>query len=859
MALPPGLRLGAYEILSALGAGGFGEVYKARDLRLDRTVAIKILPSADAELRGRFEREAKTIATLHHPHICTLFDIGNHDGIDYLVLEYLEGETLAQRLERGRLGTDEALGIATEIAGAIDDAHKQHIVHRDLKPANVMLTANGAKLLDFGLAKLRVDGAVNPSSIESTRSTPAVTAQGSLLGTLHYMAPEQLEGKEADSRSDIWAFGCLLYEMFTGSRLFDAPRAQPIAIRPRRVARVIRKCVERDPARRWRSIGEVRSELRPRRRTASDLAWISAAIGAVAVIALLAFRARLFVSPSVHPQQPQTVLVADFRNSTGEDVFDGVIDRAVAVALESSSFINVYARRDAMTAAAQIGHVTGLDETASRLVSRREGIATFITGGIAKGTSGYDLSAAVIDTVSGTPVAFVTEKGVAKAGVLNAVARISEKLRSSVGDTVVSSGGDLARETFTTSSLDAAKAYTTAQDLAAGGSDDEAIGHYQDAVRIDPEFGRAYAGWALSVDRVGRSREAADLFEKAISLLARMNRRERLRTEGVYAARVLQDYVRADQIYRTLVSEYPADTAARNNLAVSDFMLLRFADAFEQGRLAVAMSPNYVSARVNLALYAMYDGQFDSAAEHAEYALRLNDKASKAYIALGVAAAVRGRNDEAQGWYDKMRTTTAQGAWLSELALADLDASRNRVRDAEQRLVRLVTSDAAAQNTTAIAHGYAFLAEIAAAEGRTADVVRLVDRGRPASSDPHFGYRYASALLDVNKIDAAIRVRGDLKRSRSVQAENYGVMLDAELAARNGGQPLRVLEAAQKAGAWWAFYRAAVVLSRAHRAEGERALRWCREHRAQGTAAFLNDVPTLRYYVAVDQPAGSFR
>jgi serine/threonine protein kinase len=222
LALIPGARLGPYEILAPLGSGGFGEVYKARDTRLDRTVAIKILPSADPELKARFEREAKAIAALQHPHICTLFDIGHQNGTDYLVLEYLEGETLAARLQHGALPLDQALHYAIEIADALDKAHRAGIVHRDLKPANIMLTTGGVKLLDFGLAKLRqAPAAMTGFSAAATATTPPITSQGSILGTLQYMSPEQLEGHDADHRADLWAFGAVLYELVSWKKAFE--------------------------------------------------------------------------------------------------------------------------------------------------------------------------------------------------------------------------------------------------------------------------------------------------------------------------------------------------------------------------------------------------------------------------------------------------------------------------------------------------------------------------------------------------------------------------------------------------------------------------------------------------------------
>src|SRR5713101_6449680 len=223
MPLAPSTRLGPYEILAPIGAGGMGEVYRARDTRLDRTVAIKILPehlSSNPQLRERFDREAKAISSLSHPHICPLYDIGHQDGVDFLVMEYLEGETLAHRLKKGPLAPDQVLQYAIQITDALDTAHKHGVIHRDLKPGNIMLTKTGAKLLDFGLAKMRTAEAAAGMTALPTQTTP-LTGEGTILGTLQYMAPEQLEGAEADARTDIFALGALIYEMATGRKAFD--------------------------------------------------------------------------------------------------------------------------------------------------------------------------------------------------------------------------------------------------------------------------------------------------------------------------------------------------------------------------------------------------------------------------------------------------------------------------------------------------------------------------------------------------------------------------------------------------------------------------------------------------------------
>ncbi len=282
MPLATGTRLGPYEVVALLGAGGMGEVYRATDTRLNRTVAIKILPphiSANPEMKQRFEREAQTIAGLNHPHICTLHDVGRQDGVDYLVMECLEGETLAARLERGPMPVAEAVRVASEVGDALDKAHRQGIVHRDFKPGNIMLTKSGSKLLDFGLAKLRSPESPTPVSVSAMpTNAKELTMAGSILGTLQYMAPEQLEGKEADERTDVFAFGATVYEMLTGRKAFQGktqvslmasileheppPMLSLQPILPAALDALVHGCLAKDPDERWQSIRDVVRQLK---------------------------------------------------------------------------------------------------------------------------------------------------------------------------------------------------------------------------------------------------------------------------------------------------------------------------------------------------------------------------------------------------------------------------------------------------------------------------------------------------------------------------------------------------------------------------------------------------------------------
>ncbi|MFY9529845.1 MAG: protein kinase, partial [Candidatus Acidiferrales bacterium] len=279
MPLAPGTQLGPYEILSPLGAGGMGEVYRARDTRLERTVAIKILPaqfSSDPVRKQRFEREAKTISSLNHPHICVLYDVGHQDRMDYLVMECVEGETLLRHLEKGPLPLEQVLKFGMQIADALDKAHRSGVVHRDLKPGNIMLTSAGAKLLDFGLAKPAA-ALASAATLTAAQRAP-VTEEGTIVGTFQYMSPEQVEGKEVDSRSDIFSLGAVLYEMVTGKRAFEGKSQLSVAsailekepepmsaakpMTPPVLDHAVKKCLAKLPEERWQSASDLASELK---------------------------------------------------------------------------------------------------------------------------------------------------------------------------------------------------------------------------------------------------------------------------------------------------------------------------------------------------------------------------------------------------------------------------------------------------------------------------------------------------------------------------------------------------------------------------------------------------------------------
>ena len=386
MALAAGQRLGPYEIVGPLGAGGMGEVYRARDVRLDRSVALKVLPpelAADPDRKARFEREARAASALDHPHICVVHDVGQQDGTAYLVMELLEGESLSDRLRRGPLPVAEAVGRAAEIADALGRAHREGIVHRDLKPGNVMLTRRGAKLVDFGLARRGQGGgqAVADSAAATAPGEAPLTAEGVQVGTLPYMAPEQLEGKEADARADIWAFGCLLFEMLTGRRAFagdnpaslivsilrdEPPRlAELTPLAPAALERVVRECLVKDREERRQSAADLRRELD----------WISRPEALAAPVRAPAARSRW-----LWPVALVLVLLALVGGPLVRSPAPGVVRASLEVALDSSyatEALSPDGRRLAFASPAVRGStqlwVRSLDGTEERALPGTEG------------------------------------------------------------------------------------------------------------------------------------------------------------------------------------------------------------------------------------------------------------------------------------------------------------------------------------------------------------------------------------------------------------------------------------------------------------------------------------------------------
>jgi tetratricopeptide (TPR) repeat protein len=883
----PGDQVGArYTVIRLLGAGGMGAVYHAFDHELGVGVAIKVIrPGAQSdataarELEQRFKRELVLARQITHRYVVRIHDIGEIDGIKYLTMPFVDGETLAAMLRReGKLKIPRLISIATQIATGLAAAHEKGVVHRDLKPENIMIEkeSGDALIMDFGIAR-------------SVEGGGTQTAAGSVVGTIAYMAPEQAQGQKVDGRADIYALGLIMYDCLVGHyRLQDADSSMsellqrltraPIGPRqidpniPEALDQIVRRCLDPQPAARFQTSGDLVKALDgltpdgharpdvtaavaaappppslPAKRPAWHLAAAATMIVAAAITGwVVSNRAR----PDDTPREPISVLVSQFENRTGDPVFDGVLEQAIGLGLEGATFITAYPQRDALRSAAAIKAGSKLDESTARLVAVRDGIKVVLAGTINTQGSGYQLAVRAIDVPTSKDLASITQDVADKSGVLPAMSGMATQLRTELGDTAA--GRDAGRETFTTGSLDAARAYVLGQDLARAGRFNEAIAQYQEAVQRDPTFGRAYSGWATAAYYAGRPDEAEQLWKKSLALMERMTEREKYRTLGSYYLGPGNNDEQAVENYRMLVDTYPSDGPGLNNLAVAYFRVLDFKRAAEQGQRAAAVYPNSVNYRTNVALYAMYASDFPTAVTEAKKAIAISEF-DKAYLPIAIAALAAGKFDEARAAYTAMAKVSSRGASIASMGRADVDMYLGRFAEAQEELVRGAASDEAGQQLAPRALKLIALAELAAATGNQGEAQSLASQALKLSSVDAVlvpaGRLLAAAGRDATPQVAALE-KQIRKRGRAMAAV---IRAEAALAARRPVEAIDQLIAARSLADLWLVR---MMLGRAYVEHGRYAeaiaeLEACEKRIGEAADIFLDDWPTFRHTVPV--------
>jgi serine/threonine protein kinase/Tfp pilus assembly protein PilF len=610
LALTAGTKLGPYEIQLLLGTGGMGEVYRARDARLDRTVAIKVLPahlSSDTVRRQRFEREARAIAALQHPNICTLYDVGHQSGTDYLVMEYLEGETLASRMVKGPLPFDHTLRYGIEMADALDTAHRHGVVHRDLKPANILVTAHGeCKVLDFGLAMLAEE---KPSSELSTVPRPEVlTGPGQAVGTVAYMSPEQARGEELDARTDLFSFGVVLYEMALGKLPFsgktsavvfkailDETPAAPTQLNaklPERLDEIVAKALEKRRDLRYQSAADLHADLKLLKRD-TESARISAAPSKgvrenLSVRGLLGIRWKVIVSAAIavvvvaassyfyfHRTPKLTekdiIVLADFANSTDDQVFDDTLKTALSVSLRQSPFLNALSDSQVAKTLQLMNRPdsTKLTPEVARELCQRADSKAYIAGSIGSLGSEYVLGLKAVNCQNGDALAEEQVTAAAKEKVLGALGEATSKLRGELGESLATvKKFDVPLAQATTSSLEALKAYSLGFKANSDKRVPAALPYFQRAIQLDPNFALAYAAMGRNYISLGEPGRANEYITRAFKLREHASEREKLIIDSNYYSDVTGELDKAVQALQEAIESYPRDAGAYPRLSI---------------------------------------------------------------------------------------------------------------------------------------------------------------------------------------------------------------------------------------------------------------------------------------------------